>query len=82
MRLMAMCGATLTGGGNNTLMHFIRSRDWPEEDLSYTDNFGPNVIVVNAGANDIYAVSGSNQKDLIKQRYVQVVNELRAFYGN
>ena len=82
MRLMAMGGATLTGGGNNTIMHFIRSRDWPEEDLSYTDNFGPNVIVVNAGANDIYAVSGSNQKDLIKQRYIQVVNELRAFYGN
>ena len=82
MRLMAIGGATLTGGGNNTVMHFIRSRDWPEEDPSYTNNFGPDVIVVNAGANDIYAVSGSNQKDLIKQRYINVVNELRVFYGN
>ena len=81
MRLMAIGGATLSGAGNNNVMHFIRSRDWPNHNPDYTDNFEPNVVVVNAGANDINDVTGSNQKEVIKERYTKVIQELRSFYG-
>ena len=44
--------------------------------------FNPDVIVVNAGANDIYSASGGNQKTIIKQRYELVIENLREFYGS
>ncbi|MDC3106222.1 GDSL-type esterase/lipase family protein, partial [Gammaproteobacteria bacterium] len=81
MQIMAKSGATLAGSGLNNVTDFIRSVNWPIQDQGLIDTFNPDVIVVNAGANDIYSASGDNQKAIIKQRYEFVIEELRQFYG-
>ena len=39
---------------------FIKSINWPNQITNLTDNFKPDVVVINAGANDIYSVSNNN----------------------
>jgi len=69
-------GATLYGGGDNTVGSFIFSEDYYNQDTGYRSGFDPHIIVVNAGANDLGA-----GKTVIKNRYKSVVADLRTVYG-
>ena len=53
MHLQAVGGATLAGPGTNTVRSFIFSRERGQPDPNYRSGFQPDVIVVNARANDI-----------------------------
>jgi lysophospholipase L1-like esterase len=77
MHLQAFSGATLGGNGSNTVASFIYSQDWYNQDANYRSGFDPDIIVVNAGANDV----GRSQTQ-IENRYRTVVSELRNVYGN
>lgn len=81
MHLQSVAGALLAGDNPNTVESFIYSQRWGNKDISYRSGFEPDVIVVNAGANDIYTVFGSGQKDIIKDRYKVVISALRNVYG-
>ncbi|GAB2525155.1 hypothetical protein GCM10008940_29780 [Microbulbifer agarilyticus] len=82
MNLQAVGGATLGGAGDNTVANFIYSPDWYNQDANYRSNFDPHVIVVNAGANDIGAIKGKRRKSKVKDRFKNVISELRNVYGN
>ncbi len=82
LQIMAKSGATIAGPGFNNVTGFIKSVNWPIQNQDLIDTFNPDVIVVNAGANDIYSASGGNQKTIIKQRYELVIENLREFYGS
>ncbi len=73
----AVSGATLYGGGDNTVGSFIFSEDYYNQDSSYRSGFDPHIIIVNAGANDLGA-----SKNTIKNRYKNVVSDLRTVYGS
>jgi hypothetical protein len=73
----SVSGATLYGGGDNTVGSFIFSEDYYSQDSSYRSGFAPHIIVVNAGANDLGA-----SKITIKSRYKSVVADLRTVYGS
>jgi hypothetical protein len=69
-------GATIDGNGDNDVRSFIVSQDYYNQ--GYTPTFNPHAIVINAGANDIY---GAN-KNTIKNRYKDVIADLRTVYGS
>lgn len=82
--LQAFGGATLTDRPGNNVLDFITAprRDRPDPD--YRDGFEPQVIVVNAGANDIATITNATpeeRKARIKERYRTVVDRLRSVYG-
>jgi PKD repeat protein/lysophospholipase L1-like esterase len=80
MNLEAVGGATLDNGGDggdNDVQSFIYSEDYYNQDPNYRSGFDPQVIVVNAGANDV----GAGESE-IKSRYRTVINDLRTVYGN
>ncbi|WP_068544451.1 PKD domain-containing protein [Thalassotalea crassostreae] len=80
MNLQAVGGATLDKsgqGGDNDVRSFIFSEDYINQDINYRSGFDPHVIVVNAGANDVGA-----GKEEIKNRYKDVITDLRSVYGN
>jgi len=81
MNLQAVGGATLGGPGTNTVHSFIFSRERGQPDPDYRSGFQPDVIVVNAGANDISRYKGDDLKQEVKRRYHQVVADLRQVYG-
>ena len=81
MHLQARGGATLAGGRGNDVLTFINAEEFGEPDLSYRSGFRPQVIVVNAGANDISQLPVSTQQANIKERYRSVVTQLRKAYG-
>jgi lysophospholipase L1-like esterase len=81
MHLQAVGGATLGGPGTNTVHSFIFSRERGQPDPDYRSGFQPDVIVVNAGANDISRYKGTDLKQEVKRRYHQVVADLRQVYG-
>ena len=68
-------GATIDGNGDNDVRSFIVSQDYYNQ--GYTPTFNPDVIVINAGANDVGA-----GKTTIKNRYKAVIADLRSFYGS
>lgn len=70
-------GATLTGSGDNNVGSFIFSENYYDQNSSYRSGFKPNVIVINAGANDINRAG----KATIKNRYKSVIADLRKVYG-
>ena len=88
--------ATLSGYGDNNVMRFIYSPDFFSQRPAFRTNFAPQVIVVNAGANDIYRIpaepgngfgqASSTNPDTIraqmKGRFKSVVAELRKVYGD
>ncbi|MEM7431250.1 MAG: SGNH/GDSL hydrolase family protein [Pseudomonadota bacterium] len=74
--------AQLDSDGPNDVMSFIYSAEFDNEDSEYRDEFDPDVIVVNAGANDIFNVPEAERKTILKARYHKVVNELRKVYGD
>ena len=82
MHLQARGGATLAGGRNNNVLSFIYSEEFDNSKLRYRSGFRPQVIVVNAGANDISRLPISTQKDNIKERYRSVIKQLRKVYGD
>jgi hypothetical protein len=87
--------ATLSGYGDNNVMRFIYSPDFTTQRPEFRTNFAPQVVVVNAGANDIYRIpaepgngygeASSTNPDTIraqmKGRFKAVVAELRKVYG-
>jgi len=76
MNLQAVGGATLDGPGDNTVSAFIYSEDYYNQDSTYRSGFDPDIIVVNAGANDV-----GTRETKIKDRYRNVVSSLRTVYG-
>ncbi|NQT26411.1 T9SS type A sorting domain-containing protein [candidate division KSB1 bacterium] len=77
MNNQSVGGAQLYGTGDNCVGSFIFSEDYYTQDPDYRSGFDPHIIVVNAGANDI-----GNSKSVIKQRYKNVVADLRTVYGD
>ncbi|MBT8099829.1 MAG: hypothetical protein KJO82_08765, partial [Gammaproteobacteria bacterium] len=81
MHLQAVAGATLAGGGGNDVLTFIYAEEKLADDINYRSGFAPQVIVINAGANDISKLPAAVRKQNIKQRYRTVIAELRRVYG-
>ncbi len=79
--LQAYGGATLTDQPGNNVFDFITAPARHRPDPAYRDGFEPQVIVVNAGANDIFQVTGPDRKARIKRRYHAVIDRLRTVYG-
>ncbi|HEC44360.1 MAG TPA: T9SS type A sorting domain-containing protein [Bacteroides sp.] len=77
MNNQSVSGAQLYDNGDNCVGSFIFSEDYYNQDLDYRSGFDPHIIVVNAGANDI-----GNSKTVVKNRYENVVADLRAVYGD
>jgi len=78
MNNQSVSGAKLHGTGDNCVGSFIFSEDYYHQDPDYRSEFDPHIIVVNAGANDI----GDSNKPQIKQKYKDVVADLRSVYGD
>ena len=77
MNNQSVGGAQLYGTGDNCVGSFIFSEDYYNQDPDYRSGFDPHIIVVNAGANDIW----DNSKQAIKSRYKDVIYDLRQVYG-
>ncbi|MGI9271908.1 MAG: GDSL-type esterase/lipase family protein [Woeseiaceae bacterium] len=82
MYLQAVGSATLDGPTPNDVVSFVRSEAYDREDPAYADGFEPDLIVVNAGANDIYRVDPENKKEAVKQHYRNAIEILRGAYGD
>ena len=82
MYLQAVGSATLDGPTANDVVSFVRSQAYDREAPDYNDGFEPHVIVVNAGANDVYQVGPDNKKAAIKQHYRNAIAALRRAYGD
>jgi lysophospholipase L1-like esterase len=82
MTLQAVGSATLDGPTANDVVSFVRSEAYDREDPDYHDGFEPQVIVVNAGANDISRVTPEARKATTKQHYRNAINALRDAYGD
>ena len=82
MYLQAVGSATLDGPTANDVVSFVHSESYDNEDPEYRDGFEPQVIVVNAGANDIYRVDPDNKKEATKQHYRNAIATLRGAYGD
>ena len=80
--IQARGGATLGGEGPNTVLSFIFSDNWFDSDPSYRSGFVPDVVVINAGANDIYRVDKSRQEAEVKARFKAVIKALRDVHGD
>jgi hypothetical protein len=78
MNNQSVGGAQLYNAGDNCVGSFIFSEDYYNQDPDYRSGFDPHIIVVNAGANDIW----DNNKSAVKQRYKNVVADLRLVYGD
>jgi len=77
MNNQSVGGARLDNKGDNSVRSFIFSQDYDNQDSNYRSGFDPHIIVINAGANDIYDA----KKNEIKNRYKNVVADLRTVYG-
>lgn len=78
MNIEALGGATLDGKTPNRVRNFIFSQDFKNLEPAYRSGFDPHIIVVNAGANDI----NRSDEPTIRQRYKDVVSDLRTVYGD
>jgi len=82
MYLQALGSATLEGPTPNDVVSFVHSEAYDKEDTDYHDGFEPQVIVVNAGANDIFRVDPATKKQSTKQHYRNAIGTLRKAYGD
>jgi len=82
MYLQAAGSATLDGPSANDVVSFVHSEAYDREDPEYHDGFEPQVIVVNAGANDISRVPPESRKETVKQHYRNAIEALRDAYGD
>lgn len=80
--VQAFGGATLTGDGDNNVLSFITAQRRDRPDPEYRDGFRPDVIVVNAGANDLFDIPEGQRVGELRRRYRAVVARLRAVYGD
>jgi lysophospholipase L1-like esterase len=79
--VQAYGGATLTEQPDNNVLDFITAQRRDRSDPAYRDGFDPQVIVVNAGANDIFQITGPDQEARIEARFRTVIARLREVYG-
>jgi hypothetical protein len=82
MYLQAVGSATLDGPSGNDVVSFVNSKAFNREDSDYDDGYEPQVIVVNAGANDISRVEQSVMKETTKLHYRNAIAALRDAYGD
>jgi lysophospholipase L1-like esterase len=82
MYLQALGSATLDGPTANDVVSFVDSEAYGHEDTTYRDGFQPQLIVVNAGANDINGVDPDSRKTTLKQHYRNAIAALRSAYGD
>ena len=73
----SVSGAQIDDAGDNCVGSFIFSEDYDNQNPNYRSGFDPHIIVINAGANDMYSVS----KTTIKNRFKAVIADLRTVYG-
>ena len=78
MNNQSVGGAQIDDNGDNCVGSFIFSEDYKTQDPDYRSGFDPHIIVINAGANDIYSVN----KVTIKNRFKAVIADLRMVYGD
>ena len=81
VNIQAFGGATLTENDGINVLDFITGKQKAFPNPLFKDSFGPDVIVINAGANDIYKANERPLEDAIIKRFVKVVEELRRVYG-
>jgi lysophospholipase L1-like esterase len=82
MHLQAVGSATQDGPTPNDVVSFVHSEAYEQEDPDYHDGFEPQLIVLNAGANDIGHVDPGNRKEAVKQHYRNAIDTLRGAYGD
>ena len=82
MHLQALGSATLDGPTANDVVSFVHSEAYDREDPAYNDGFKPDLIVVNAGANDISRVEQPLMKETALQHYRNAIATLRDAYGD
>ena len=82
MHLQAVGSATQDGPTPNDVVSFVHSEAYEQEDPDYHDGFEPQLIVLNAGANDIFRVDPENKKEATKQHYRNAIETLRNAYGD
>jgi hypothetical protein len=76
-------GATLTGSGANNVGAFLFSEDYYNQNANYRSGFKPNVIVINAGANDINRAGKATVKTRARHCPVRpLVCRLRTRFGS
>jgi lysophospholipase L1-like esterase len=73
--------ATLTENEGNNVIDFLYSQKRSQSSPHYRDRQKPDVIVINAGANDISRIPKQNQREIIGNRFKRVVSEMRKVYG-
>ncbi len=74
--------ATLMENEGNNVLDFLYSQRRGQADANYRDPLKPDVIVINAGANDISRTPKENKKDIVIERFKTVVAAMRAMYGD
>jgi hypothetical protein len=77
MNNQSVGGAQIDDAGDNCVGSFIFSEDNISQNPNYRSGFDPHIIVINAGANDIFSVN----KGTVKNRYKSVIADLRMVYG-
>ncbi len=82
MQLQAVGSATLDGPTANDVVSFVTSETYEAAIIDYRDDFDPQVIVVNAGANDIFRVEPPEREAHAKQNYRNVITAIRDMYGD
>lgn len=81
MYLQAVGGATLDGPTANDVVSFVRSPAFNREGPGYSDGYEPQLIVINAGANDISQFDRPRRKAATKQNYRNAIAAVRSAYG-
>jgi lysophospholipase L1-like esterase len=82
MQLQAMGGARLAGTDTNTVTFFVHSPDGVVHDSAFRTGFEPDVIVVNAGANDIFGIDPAQRETHVKANFRRAVTTIRDAYGS
>jgi len=78
--VQARGSAALSDNGDNSVDQFVFSTNFLDQDLQYRDKHKPDLIVVNAGANDISGVI-FGVEDTIREHYQSAYDALRQAYG-
>lgn len=81
VNIQAFGGATLTKNDGNNVYNFITANEKFVRTPDFYDDFEPDAIVINAGANDIYQIKQTPLENIVKARFAKVVTELRRVYG-
>lgn len=80
--VQAYGGATWQENGENNIESFLYAPLRNQPDRAYQDPVKPDVIVINAGANDIYKIKNRPLKAAITARITSVIAQIRRIYGD